>query len=116
MGGLVSEKRAERRSCLATAPPEMGSAGGHAIAELVRLRRSGKPFGFKPGLELHVCKPPGVGASLNQDFKMEIPAETCAPLCDCKSPVVMRVLKIEIEVPGEIKLPQANFLRDQLCQ
>jgi hypothetical protein len=75
-----------------------------------------KPFGFKPGLELHVCKPPGVGASLNQDFKMEIPAETCAPLCDCKSPVVMRVLKIEIEVPGEIKLPQANFLRDQLCQ
>jgi hypothetical protein len=47
---------------------------------------------------------------------MEIPAETCAPLCDCKSPVVMRVLKIEIEVAGEIKLPQANFLRDQLCQ
>jgi hypothetical protein len=29
------------------------------------LLHHGKPFGLKPGLERPVCKPPGVGASLN---------------------------------------------------
>jgi hypothetical protein len=33
-----------------------------------------KALGLKTGLELRVCKPPGVGASLIQDSKMEIPA------------------------------------------
>jgi hypothetical protein len=31
------------------------------------------PFGLKIGRELPICKPPGVGASLNQDSKWEIP-------------------------------------------
>jgi hypothetical protein len=38
------------------------------------LRGSEKSFGLKPGLELRVCKPSDAGASLNQFFKMEIPA------------------------------------------
>lgn len=35
----------------------------------------GMRLGLKPELELCVCKPPDADASLNQDFKMEIPAE-----------------------------------------
>ena len=31
------------------------------------LRRAGKPFGLKAGVELRICKTPGVGANPIQD-------------------------------------------------
>jgi hypothetical protein len=40
-------------------------------ADLVRCGNMESPFGLKTGLELRVCKPPGVGASLIQDSKWE---------------------------------------------
>ncbi len=41
------------------------------------LRRRGKCLGLKPGLELCLCKPPGAGATLNQDSKWRF--RTCVP-------------------------------------
>src|ERR1035437_9577506 len=46
-------------------------------------RRRGKPLGLKTGLELPVCKPPGAGASPDQDskWKFRFADATTFPSC-----------------------------------
>src|SRR5712692_8055377 len=46
-------------------------------SERLPLSRRGKLLGLKPGLELCLCKPPGAGATLNQDSKWRF--GTCVP-------------------------------------
>jgi hypothetical protein len=43
----------------------------HVLADSGPSPRGGKPFGLRTGGELRVCKPFGVGATVNQNSKWE---------------------------------------------
>jgi hypothetical protein len=53
----------------------VSGALGQCEAELVRCGVMEGTFGLKLVLELRVCKPPSVGATVKSELKMEIPAK-----------------------------------------